>query len=130
MLPSNPSLVGFADSSPYTGAPTAAAGLLNGKGPFGAPDLAGGFRFAIAAARECAARCILRLHALFIYLYSVLCILPSAFCIGHGICILRYAFFADGKNKRNWQKEEKYIKISKIGRGFAESARRAEEFFC
>ena len=30
----NPS-VGFADSSPYTGEPTAAAGLLNGKSLYG-----------------------------------------------------------------------------------------------
>ena len=44
MLPNNPS-VSFADSSPYTGEPTAAAGLLNGKSLYGTTRLAGGFRF-------------------------------------------------------------------------------------
>ena len=33
-----------ADSSPYTGEPTAAAGLLNGKSLYGTTRLAGGFR--------------------------------------------------------------------------------------
>ena len=44
MLSNNPS-VSFADSSPYTGEPTAAAGLLNGKSLYGTTRLAGGFRF-------------------------------------------------------------------------------------
>ena len=43
MLSNNPS-VSFADSSPYTGEPTAAAGLLNGKSLYGTTRLAGGFR--------------------------------------------------------------------------------------
>ena len=43
MLPNNPS-VSFADSSPYTGEPTAAVGLLNGKSLYGTTRLAGGFR--------------------------------------------------------------------------------------
>ena len=42
MLSNNPS-VSFADSSPYTGEPTAAAGLLNGKSLYGTTRLAGGF---------------------------------------------------------------------------------------
>ena len=46
MLSNNPS-VSFADSSPYTGEPTAAAGLLNGKSLYGTTRLAGGFRFTI-----------------------------------------------------------------------------------
>ena len=43
MLSNNPS-VSFADSSPYTGEPTAATGLLNGKSLYGTTRLAGGFR--------------------------------------------------------------------------------------
>jgi len=50
MLSNNPSVIGTlasqcpADSSPYTGEPTAAAGLLNGKSLYGTTRLAGGFR--------------------------------------------------------------------------------------
>jgi len=50
MLSNNPSVIGTlasqcpADSSPYTGEPTAAAGLLNGISLFGTTCLAGGFR--------------------------------------------------------------------------------------
>ena len=50
MLSNNPSVIRTlasqcpADSSPYTGEPTAAAGLLNGKSLYGTTRLAGGFR--------------------------------------------------------------------------------------
>ncbi|MBQ2827493.1 MAG: hypothetical protein IJF13_09725 [Clostridia bacterium] len=50
MLSNNPS-VSFADSSPYTGEPTAAAGLLNGISLFGTTCLAGGFRVPIKIRR-------------------------------------------------------------------------------
>ena len=49
----NPS-VSFADSSPYTGEPIAAAGLLNGKSLFGITRLAGGFRY---TKKECRHTC-------------------------------------------------------------------------
>ena len=39
MLSNNPSVT-FADSSPYTGEPTAAAGLLNGKSLYGTATIA------------------------------------------------------------------------------------------
>ena len=62
MLSNNPS-VSFADSSPYTWEPTAAAGVLNGKSLYGTTRLAGGFRFTIKAsfrfARSCKERKLL-----------------------------------------------------------------------